>query len=187
VKTTNRDEWFALANFILDRKIDMSDDLTFNKYQEIAKTTATYTAAGKGVYPVLGIVGEAGELAEKMRDAIWKGNKPTNQVEARIHDALSLAAITGRMMERLKKDIRDRGFLDTSPEGRDAIQAAFAEVLKDNKVVNEIVKELGDVEWYAAAIASECDAKLGDVAQKNYDKLLSRKARGKLQGEGDNR
>jgi NTP pyrophosphatase (non-canonical NTP hydrolase) len=165
----------------------MSASLTFNKYQEVAKTTATYADSSTAVYPILGLVGEAGEVAEKMRDGIWKGNKPTDPVEARVYDALSLAIITGRLCERLKKEIRDKGFLDTSPDGRDRIMAAYKEMIENETVVGELAKELGDVDWYMSDLASNLNLKLGDVAQKNMDKLLSRKARGVIQGSGDNR
>lgn len=51
----------------------------------------------------------------------------------------------------------------------------------------ELIKELGDVLWYAALLADDLDIKLGDVAQANLDKLADRAQRGVLQGSGDNR
>jgi NTP pyrophosphatase (non-canonical NTP hydrolase) len=42
--------------------------LTLNDYQEIAKTTAIYE--DKVVYPALGLAGEAGEVAEKIKKLI---------------------------------------------------------------------------------------------------------------------
>lgn len=51
----------------------------------------------------------------------------------------------------------------------------------------KIKKELGDVLWYVAQVASDFDLQLEDVAQANLDKLSSRKERGVLQGSGDDR
>ncbi|HEY6763270.1 MAG TPA: MazG nucleotide pyrophosphohydrolase domain-containing protein [Candidatus Sulfotelmatobacter sp.] len=50
-----------------------------------------------------------------------------------------------------------------------------------------LIKELGDVLWYVAAIASELDTDLGFVAEENLRKLNDRKARGVIPSEGDNR
>ena len=47
--------------------------------------------------------------------------------------------------------------------------------------------EFGDVLWYVAVGAKELGFSLEEIAKMNYDKLHSRKERGKLGGEGDNR
>lgn len=39
---------------------------------------------------------------------------------------------------------------------------------------NAITKELGDVLWYVATLAKTLDLSLGDIAQKNIDKLKAR-------------
>jgi len=109
--------------------------LTFIEYQRKAFSTALYPNKRKNfVYPTLGLVGEAGEVAEK-----------------------------------IKKVIRDNNGV-ISVEKRD-----------------EIVKELGDVLWYIAALCTELNTTMEEVANRNIIKLSSRKDRNKLHGEGDNR
>ena len=41
----------------------------------------------------------------------------------------------------------------------------------DDETRNDIQKELGDVLWYVAAVASEFGLSMGEIASKNYDKL----------------
>lgn len=102
---------------------------------EVAELLDEYeTEFNRLVYPVLGLVGEAGEVANK-----------------------------------LKKVARDQG----GNWGPDLTQ--------------DYEGELGDVQWYVAAIATGLKSKLGDIAAKNITKLFSRKARGVLGGSGDNR
>lgn len=78
------------------------------------------------------------------------------------YPALGLAGEAGEVAEHAKKAIRDHGG-EVSEERR----AAMA-------------KELGDVLWYVAQLASELGLELEDVAQANLDKLLAPAARGAL-------
>jgi NTP pyrophosphatase (non-canonical NTP hydrolase) len=113
----------------MEGKYSMSD---FNAYQRSAATTAIYT--DKVVYPALGLVGEAGEVANKV-----------------------------------KKVLRDK-------------EGVFNEGDRD-----DIAKELGDVLWYIAALATDMQLSLGYIASQNELKLSKRKANGTIGGSGDNR
>ena len=86
-----------------------------------------------------------------------------------IYPALGLAGEAGEVAEHVKKAIRDDGG-DVSEERRAAMG-----------------KELGDVLWYVAQLASELGLELDEIAQINLDKLLSRQRRGVLSGSGDER
>ncbi len=109
--------------------------MTFDEYQENASSTAIYPNRGNNItYPVLGLAGETGEVAEKT-----------------------------------KKLIRDKNGIIT------------------DEFKDDIKKELGDVLWYIAAVASELDLAMSDIAQTNIDKLFSRQKRNKIQGSGDDR
>jgi NTP pyrophosphatase (non-canonical NTP hydrolase) len=109
--------------------------MDFNDYQTKSRATAKYPAIGHAViYPTLGLVNEAGEVAGK-----------------------------------IKKVFRDKDGQIT-PETREALKA-----------------ELGDVLWYLAQTCTELELALGEVAEANLTKLLDRQARGKIQGDGDNR
>lgn len=70
--------------------------MTFEEYAEIAKKTAVYPGIGHGtIYPVLGLGGEGGEVAE----AVILGVVATLQLEGKL----------GTILETFKKNIRDRG------------------------------------------------------------------------------
>jgi NTP pyrophosphatase (non-canonical NTP hydrolase) len=85
------------------------------------------------------------------------------------YPALGLAGEAGEVAEHAKKVIRDDG----------------GEVTDERRAA--MTKELGDVLWYVAQLASELDLQLEEVAQANLEKLLSRQRRGVLSGSGDER
>ncbi len=113
--------------------------MQFSEYQKESRVTALYPRVGNNfVYPTLGLMGEAGEIAEKV-----------------------------------KKLIRDK-HVETPAEVSDIDKT-------------EITKELGDVLWYVAQIASEFGVDLETIASGNIEKLRSRQTRSTLHGDGDNR
>lgn len=62
-----------------------------------------------------------------------------------------------------------------------------SEMSERDAYVTELVKELGDVLWFVAGLAATLGVSLEDVAEMNLAKLASRKERGVIVGEGDNR
>jgi NTP pyrophosphatase (non-canonical NTP hydrolase) len=85
------------------------------------------------------------------------------------YPALGLAGEAGEVAEHAKKAIRD-------DEGAVSDQRREA-----------MAKELGDVLWYVAQIATELGLDLDQIAEGNLEKLLSRQQRGVLSGSGDDR
>lgn len=103
--------------------------MNFTEYQLESRAFAIYPKEMNTIYPALGLCGEAGEVAEK-----------------------------------IKKWIRG-GTLDD-----EALQ-----------------KEMGDVLWYLANLASDRGFMLEDIAVGNIEKLSDRRNRNVLHGEGDDR
>ncbi len=70
------------------------------------------------------------------------------------------------------------------------VYSLAAKAVRDGKPFDfelNMKKELGDVLWFVAAIASNNGYTLQEIAQSNINKLFSRRDRGTLQGSGDNR
>jgi len=107
------------------------------------------------------------ELSEYQRLSRRTAEYPREQWLA--YPALGLAGEAGEVAEHAKKAIRDDG--GTVSEERRAA----------------IAKELGDVLWYVAQLASELELDLDEIASQNLEKLRSRQRRGVLSGSGDDR
>lgn len=109
--------------------------MKFEDYEKAALSHACYPNKGKSVwYPTLGLTGEAGEVAEKV-----------------------------------KKLYRDSDG-NLNPD-----------------IKNALIKELGDVLWYVAAMADELDTSLEEIAKVNLNKLGERVKNNTIKGSGDNR
>jgi NTP pyrophosphatase (non-canonical NTP hydrolase) len=86
-----------------------------------------------------------------------------------IYPTLGLTNEAGEVAGKIKKVFRDKDGI-ISDETREALKA-----------------ELGDVLWYLSQTATELGLSLDEIAEYNLAKLLDRQARGKIQGDGDNR
>ena len=62
--------------------------MKFNEYQKIAKTTAVYPSEYTVVYPTLGLTGEAGEVAEKVKKHIRGDTKNLGNLKKELGDVL---------------------------------------------------------------------------------------------------
>lgn len=51
----------------------------------------------------------------------------------------------------------------------------------------ELAKEIGDALWFLAGLSKVIGYKLGEIGDINIEKLQSRKKRGVIDGNGDNR
>ena len=82
-----------------------------------------------------------------------------------VYPAMGLANEAGEVLGKVKKKLRDGGDYN----------------------VADLKAEIGDVLWYMAALCTDLDIDLEDVALSNLDKLQSRMDRGVIGGSGDDR
>jgi NTP pyrophosphatase (non-canonical NTP hydrolase) len=96
----------------------------------------------------------------------WVEKKIMTEGQARlVENTLGLVGEAGEVAEKIKKLIRDSSRFQNE----------------------EIMKELGDVVFYATALANIYGKGLQEVLELNITKLDDRQRRGKLKGSGDNR
>ena len=103
-----------------------------NDYKAFVRSVLIYKDKDAIIYPTLGLSGESGEIANKIKKML-----------------------------------------------RDGVGITY--------IRDDIASELGDALWYIAALADDIGFGLEAIAQKNIEKLTSRKVRGVLGGNGDNR
>lgn len=109
------------------------------------------------------------DIAEYQRESAvtWRGVEIQKADLAYL--TLGLCNEAGEFAGKVKKMFRDRhGDMDESMR-------------------RELESELGDVLWYLTRLCDELDTTVLVVAQRNLDKLLDRKERGKVYGDGDHR
>lgn len=104
--------------------------MDFPEYHQFVRAMKVFPEKFAVVYPALGMIGEAGEVSEKVKKWL-RGDRELNK--------------------------------------------------------EDLVKEIGDVLWYCAALADDLGYTLDDVARMNVEKLVSRRERGVVKGSGDNR
>ena len=82
--------------------------MTLNDYQKEALSTAVYGSGSKIIYPTLGLAGEAGEVADKVKKVLRDNNGEFDewrkiQIAAEIGDVLwYIAALTNDLGYTLK-------------------------------------------------------------------------------------
>ena len=99
---------------------------------------------------------------------------------------LNLVGEVGELASKVAKAIRkETGIMDDANFyyllHQDLGEPTSTELYADLKA------EAGDILWQLSGLCEIMGWKLEDVAQGNLDKLASRKARGVISGDGDNR
>lgn len=111
-------------------------------------------------------------LNDYQRAAMKTGTYP-NKGNNIFYPLIGLAGEVGEVSEKIKKLWRDKNITlnkDISEPDKQAL-----------------IKELGDVLWYVAALAYELGIPLAAIANLNIEKLHSRFDRNVIKGSGDNR
>ena len=85
--------------------------MTLEDYQDFCKTTAIYPANTKLMYPALGLAGEAGEVANKVKKILRDGNFNREAIADEVGDCLWYIAALCRdlnvdMKELAKNNLR---------------------------------------------------------------------------------
>lgn len=108
------------------------------------------------------------DFAEYQRRARQTAIYPASG-ENLMYPALGLCGEAGEVAEIIKRVQRDDG----------------GQLTADRR--HALSRELGDVLWYAAALATEAGLDLAEIAAANLSKLANRRNTSALRGEGDDR
>jgi NTP pyrophosphatase (non-canonical NTP hydrolase) len=103
--------------------------MDFKEYQKKAVAFAIYPEAYKVIYPTLGLCGEAGEVAEKVKKQVRDGNFNRHEVAKELGDVLwylanlandigySLSEVAAMNVDKLQSR-KDRGVISGSGDNR---------------------------------------------------------------------
>lgn len=99
---------------------------------------------------------------------------------------LNLVGEVGELSSKVAKMIRKEKF---EIGGKSNLRVDIKAVNGDDMVIidKELKLEAGDIAWQLAGLCKVFGWSLEDVCQANLDKLASRKARGVIDGNGDER
>lgn len=97
---------------------------------------------------------------------------------------LNLVAEVGEFAGKMAKHIR-KG--EAVMANDDFLFSKRIDIGQEDDYLEELKKEAGDIMWQIAGLCEMMGWDLEDVCQANLAKLASRKERGVIDGEGDNR
>lgn len=102
-----------------------------------------------------------------------------------MYPALGLAEEAGEVAGKIAKYIRKNG--GQTPTNAYDANGGAPESDADREFRKDLSKELGDVCWMVAELCTVYGLDLEEVMEENIAKLNDRKARGVIDGSGDNR
>lgn len=170
-------------------KYQMGFSITLDSFQAACYKTAIYPETAKVIYPILGLLGEAGEVAEKARDYLFPNGAPKGWEEKdmflkKVYHTLNDVAIAGISAGKTSKVVRDKNN-ELSKETLKALEEKVLAFTDNQKHAMGI--ETQDCAWFISTILGDMGLSLNEYGQKLLDKLQKRKVEGKLGGDGDNR
>jgi len=184
-----------------------NNNISLSEYQKRAMNTAIYPKRGRNIlYPMLGLIGETGELVEKIKKVIRDDNGKITaarreSIRSEMGDILwYLAAIC----TEAKIDLGAAYLLVN--KDKNVRQDLFLLILQLPHVLSQISKSVeycmdSDVSKHQTDIGDNiatmlkllmniclvCALDLNKVAEKNLEKLWDRHTRGVIKGDGDDR
>ena len=171
--------------------------MKWETYQREALKTAVYPTDMSITYPALGLVGEVGEVANKVKKVFRDdGGLLTVAKRAQLCDEVSdcfwyIAAVANDC-----GIIFDYGFDDLLVEVPSLDEATLLAAYHAGQIAYAAVKSMPQV-WFKVELMAVAECLLAvcyhlgvsflSILQANIDKLISRQERGTLGGDGDNR
>ena len=186
------------------------------EYQKRARSTAIYLRAegSRMLYPALGIIGECGEVAEKVKKLVRGDDskmepKRSEAIKKELgdccwylaniccdtgHDLIMAYKMIGASITHTLRELTLPQLVIRMNRYANMIAGSLEEwyyvydcELRYRDRYTEIPRCISEILACVKEIANRCDSTLEDVFVANIEKLSGRKDRGTLQGDGDNR
>lgn len=148
--------------------------MELNEYQKQAMSTCM-ESSNNVAYMFLNLAGELGELAEKMAEGVTD-----KRWEKKLQKLGKMLGELGAIGKRIRKE-------PYSLTAADIRTAFYRLTYQPVESKDDFKMEIGDIMWQLNGLMTVLDMSAEDVARQNLEKLASRKERGVIDGEGDNR
>jgi len=168
--------------------------IRLEEYQLKCAETAVYRENAKliTIYPVLGLIGEIGEMVEKLKT---DGSVDRKEVRKEIGDVFWYCAISLADMGEIlfiDKTMTDRQIMDfhLPVDGACKLAELYKKYLRDGNEEKklEMIKVIGKIMMVTIYFCENVlEVNFGTIMEENLAKLKDRKDRGMIKGSGDNR
>jgi NTP pyrophosphatase (non-canonical NTP hydrolase) len=203
---------------------DVITDMEADEYQSEALKTAMCPVIGHPIiYPLLGIVGEMGEVLDKIHfynapghtppwqgssrgditkelgDVLWYSSVLADRLGYKLSEVIGFKFLNAYQKSLgITRPLDDRIGLLPAAENQfvsavGKLSERVKKVFRDNDATfddgckTDLMKLLAEVLATLAILSKTLNIEFSVVGRINIDKLLSRRARNKIQGDGDDR
>lgn len=186
--------------------------MDLREYQTKAVSTAFYNHMKKFkmIYPALGLVGECGEVVEKIKklirdddgemtqerkdaigkelgDVMWYVANICDDISVDLHSIYRARKSDNQTIQYPELVLRMSRYAMSVASSLEEWHYVYN--CKSEGIISfpSLTRNLSQIILCVEELANRCDLKLEDVCNGNIEKLLNRKVRGTLKGSGDNR
>jgi NTP pyrophosphatase (non-canonical NTP hydrolase) len=175
----------------------------FKTFQEESRRTATYPGLNESIeYPLMGLIGEMGELSEKFKKVLRDNNGAMSQdrIDGIIGELGDLCWYLFQIYSELKIDLQnnytemsiDKNKLNSTLSVLVAINCCVSDIaiycLSSNKtLIGELTNNANTLISLIKEVCRLCNVSIEEVMDYNIKKLQDRLKRGVIKGDGDKR
>lgn len=158
---------------------------SLQQYQNLAITTRQYPEQVKIAYPMLGLIGELGEILENPEDESEYGDLCWYCAILAYDLDIALGPITDYdKYVFIEEDI----FISTICKCAEIVKKILRDGDSDGMKKEKVRLLINDILYFITVISNNKFQKtLFQIMEANMEKLLSRKERGVIKGDGSNR
>lgn len=177
--------------------------MNFNEFQEQSRQTALYPKLGISIeYPLMGLMGEFGELSEKFKKVLRdnEGKLTEDRKEGIIGELGDLCWYLFQIYSELKISFNDNyenndllpSLTENVPKLLVAMHTCVSDIAifcvgNNHCLLSRVTEPSNHLVYFIKHIAKMCDTDIETIMQKNINKLQDRLKRNMIKGDGDTR